>query len=83
MCERVAPQYAERHADLPNGVEEIVSGSGGRIRVPLGRTIAYSKIRSDETFGVLIRTLAKRSYPWEFISKEGGAIRDAGSGTCH
>ena len=35
------------------------------------------------TFGVLRLTLDTQSYRWEFLSSEGGAILDAGTGRCH
>jgi acid phosphatase type 7 len=79
--ERFAPQDAEGHAD-PNGIREIVVGTGGRSHDPLGFATANSEVRNTDTYGVIKVTLTPGHYTWQFIPEAGKTFTDAGSGTC-
>jgi len=79
--ERFAPQDADGRAD-PNGIREIVVGTGGRSHDPLGFATANSEVRNTDTYGVIKVTLTPGHYTWQFIPEAGKTFTDAGSGTC-
>lgn len=78
--ERFEPQSPAAVPD-PNGIREIVAGTGGRSLYAFGAPHANSAVR-DETFGYLRLTLGDRVYSWQFVN-ETGAVTDSGTGTCH
>ncbi len=49
----------------------------------IGFATPNSEVREWETYGVLKLALSRGKYSWEFISEEGKAFHDAGSGVCH
>jgi hypothetical protein len=42
-----------------------------------------SEVRESATFGVLVLTLHKNRYEWEFVPVEGDPFTDRGEGVCH
>lgn len=80
--EQFAPQTPAGKAD-PNGIVEIVVGTGGRGLRAVGKPIANSVIHSDQSFGVLKLTLSDGSWESTFIPVAGGTFTDTSSGTCH
>jgi hypothetical protein len=80
--ERFAPQTADGMPDPQFGIRQFIVGTGGAPLSQPVRRVANSEMVSS-TFGVLRLTLDTQSYRWEFLSSEGGAILDAGTGTCH
>src|SRR5258707_1565286 len=81
--ERFGPQDPDGHPDKPNGIREIVVGTGGKNHDPLGSPTANSEARNADTFGVLKLTLLPGKYAWEFIPVNGEeGFHDAGEGTC-
>jgi hypothetical protein len=80
--ERFAPQNADGTPDTQFGIRQFVVGTGG---APLGQPVR--RVANSEavlsTFGVLRLTLDTQSYRWEFLSAEGGAVLDSGTGVCH
>jgi len=79
--ERFAPQDAEGHAD-PNGIREIVVGTGGRSHDPLGFPTPNSEVRNSDTYGVIKLTLTPGHYAWQFIPEAGKTFTDSGTGEC-
>jgi hypothetical protein len=79
--ERFGPQDYLGNAD-PNGIRQIVVGTGGVALRPFGTIRANSEVRSSNTWGVLKLTLRAESYDWEFIPEPGKTFRDAGTGQC-
>jgi hypothetical protein len=80
--ERFAPQTAEGAPDPPFGIRQFIVGTGGAPLTQPVRRVANSEAVLS-TFGVLRVTLETQSYRWEFLSSDGGAILDAGTGQCH
>jgi hypothetical protein len=80
--ERFAPQDPDGHADLANGIREIVVGTGGRSHDPLGFATANSEVRNTDAYGVIKLTLTPGHYTWQFIPEEGATFTDSGSGEC-
>jgi acid phosphatase type 7 len=81
--ERFAPQNPQGRADPVHGIREFVVGTGGKNLRPFGPTKANSEVRNNEAFGVLKLTLRARGYDWQFVSQQGKAFTDSGSGVCH
>ncbi len=79
--ERFALQDPAGNPD-PNGIREIVVGTGGRSHTQFHTVSATSEIRDATTYGVLELTLHSTSYDWRFVPAV-GAFTDAGSQTCH
>ena len=80
--ERFAPQTTEGVPDSQFGIRQFVVGTGGAPLTQPVRRLANSETVLS-TFGALRLTLDSDSYRWEFLSSEGGAILDAGTGACH
>lgn len=80
--ERFAPQTDEGMSDPQFGIRQFVVGTGGAPLTQPVRRVANSEMVLS-TFGVLRLTLDSQSYRWEFLSSDGGAILDAGTGACH
>ena len=80
--ERFAPQDHAGRAD-PNGMRQIVVGTGGGDLRPLGSVLrANSEVRNTGTYGVLKLTLRAGSYDWEFVPQPGATFTDSGSASC-
>lgn len=80
--ERFAPQNAAGQAD-PNGIREIVVGTGGRDSQGFGTIVANSLVHKNKIFGVLKLTLHPGGYDWAFVPDPSTPFADSGSGTCH
>ena len=80
--ERFAPQTPEGAPDPQFGIRQFIVGTGGAPLTQPVRRVANSEMVLS-TFGVLRLTLDAQSYRWEFLSAEGGAVLDSGTGTCH
>jgi acid phosphatase type 7 len=67
----------------PNGMREIVVGTGG---APLGREVSVqpgSEVRNFDTHGIVDITLSSTGYSGEFVPAPGfGSFTDSFSGTC-
>jgi hypothetical protein len=80
--ERFAKQNPSGVAD-PNGIREIVSGTGGVLEgYTFGTPIANSEVRNNITAGVLKLTLHPGSYDWQFVPVAGQTFTDSGSTAC-
>ncbi|MDQ3871404.1 MAG: PKD domain-containing protein [Chloroflexota bacterium] len=82
MYERYAPQRADGIAD-PNGIREIIVGTGGKSLYRLGTIRPNSEVTDNSSVGVLRLSLHADGYTWEFLAASGSAFVDAGSGFCH
>ncbi len=80
--ERFTPMNAAGQPD-PNGVREIVVGTGGSDLDGFGPPLPTSEVRDNSTYGVLKLTLRADSYDWEFIPVPGSTFTDSGSTACH
>jgi hypothetical protein len=80
--ERFAPMNATGQAE-PNGLLEIVVGTGGRNHYDFGTPLVTSEVRDATSYGVLKLTLRESSYDWEFIPAAGSTFTDHGSAECH
>jgi hypothetical protein len=80
--ERFAPQTPDGAPDARFGIRQFIVGTGG---APLAQPVR--RVPNSETvlsaFGVLRLTLDTQSYRWEFLSSDGGAVLDSGTGACH
>ena len=81
--ERFAPQTASGKLDRARGIREFVVGTGGKSHYQLGKPIANSEVRNDNTFGILELRLRRSGYSWKFIPIAGGQFTDSGSASCH
>jgi hypothetical protein len=82
--QRFAPQDPEGVADPMQGIREFVAGTGGKDLYTFpGEPSPNTKVRNDDTFGVLKLTLRSDRYDWEFVPVAGGAFTDTGSTFCH
>jgi hypothetical protein len=68
----------------PNGVVEIVVGTGGRsLRGFTASQPPTSVVRNSTTWGVLKMTLRDGSLDYQFIPKSGQSFSDSGTIVCH
>jgi acid phosphatase type 7 len=67
----------------PNGIREIVVGTGGRnlSHFPAGFKTG-SQVHDSGTFGVLKLTLHASSYDWSFLPAGNATFTDSGSASC-
>jgi hypothetical protein len=80
--ERFAPQTPDGAADSRYGIRQFIVGTGGApLTQPVRRVSNTETVLS--TFGLLRLTLDSQSYRWDFLSADGGAILDSGTGQCH
>ncbi len=79
--ERFAPQDYQGNAN-PNGIRQIVIGTGGTNLRPFETIRANSEVRDASTWGVLKLTLRAASYEWEFVAEPGKTFSDVGSTEC-
>ena len=82
IYERFAPQSPSAVPDAQYGIRQFIVGTGGAELTQPVRRIANSETVLTR-FGVLRLTLAPQSYRWEFVSTDGGAVLDSGTGDCH
>ena len=82
IYERFAPQSPSAVPDAQYGIRQFTVGTGGAELTQPVRRIANSETVLTR-FGVLRLTLAPQSYRWEFVSTDGGAVMDSGTGDCH
>lgn len=80
--ERFTPMNAGGQAD-PQGVRQIVVGTGGGDLDEFGPILPTSEVRNASTYGVLKLTLRANSYDWEFVPVPGSTFTDRGSTQCH
>jgi acid phosphatase type 7 len=80
--ERFAAQNPDGGADAAFGIRQFIVGTGGAPLTQAVRRVPNSEVVLS-AFGVLRLTLDADSYRWEFLSSDGGAILDAGTGQCH
>jgi hypothetical protein len=80
--ERFSPQTPNGAVDLQFGLRQFIVGTGGAPLTQPVRRVANSETVLS-TFGVLRLTLEGQSYRWDFLSADGGAILDSGTGQCH
>ena len=79
--ERFAPMSPDGALDPANGIQQFVSGAGGRSLYPKGATVTGSQAFVNTSFGVLALTLRSHSYAWEFRDTA-STVRDSGSAAC-
>jgi hypothetical protein len=79
--ERFAPQDPSGRQQRPNGIREIVVGTGGAPIGQFGRTHANSEFRLTGTWGVVRLTLHPANYEWQFLPTVGD-VADSGSTPC-
>jgi hypothetical protein len=82
VYERFALQSPSQAAD-PNGIREIVVGTGGNSLGGFSTIQPNSQVRNNTTFGVLKVTLHATSYDWEFVPEPGKTFTDKGTQACH
>ena len=82
IYERFGAQNPSGQAD-PNGIVEIVVGTGGESNGGFDTILANSVVRNDQTYGVLKLTLQTNSYTFQFVPIAGSSFTDSGSATCH
>lgn len=80
--ERFMPMNAEGLSD-PQGLREIVVGTGGGKPYPFGDPLPTSDVRNSPIYGVLKLTLHSGSYDWQFVPVAGSSFTDSGSTECH
>ena len=79
--ERFAPMTPDGAVDQAHGIQEFVSGAGGRSLYRAGTMVPGSQTFINDTFGVLELTLRSNSYSWKFRDTA-LAVRDSGSAAC-
>ncbi|WP_431899936.1 proprotein convertase P-domain-containing protein [Nonomuraea sp. bgisy101] len=81
--QRWAPQDHQGNAD-PNGVREILVGTGGRSFYSLSSSNPPNlQAKNANTHGVLRLTLSSSGYRFDFVPIAGRTFTDSGSATCH
>ena len=83
IYERFAPQSPSGRLDRTRGIRQFVVGTGGRSHYGIGRPLAHSEVRNNDTFGVLQVTLNAAGYNWRFVPEAGKTFTDSGSDVCH
>jgi hypothetical protein len=81
--ERFAPQTPSGAPDPARGIREFIVGTGGKNHYKIGVPTANSRVRNDNTFGILKLVLRPSSYTWRFIPEAGKTFTDSGSTGCH
>ena len=82
--QRYAPYNRASNAVDPNGIREIVTGTGGNGSMyPVTNTSKPGlEAYQSNTFGVLKVTLGTDTYNWEFLPVAGKTYTDSGTGAC-
>lgn len=81
--ERFAPQTPYGRFDPGRGIRQFVVGTGGRGLRDFPRIARNSRVRNDDTHGVLKLVLRPGSYEWKFLPEAGRTFTDEGSAECH
>jgi hypothetical protein len=83
--ERFLPQTPMGVADPDHGIQQIITGTGGRniYNVDPNGIEPTSVVHNGATFGVLKLVLHPNSYDWQFQPVPGQGFTDSGSRTCH
>jgi hypothetical protein len=80
--ERFGPQTPNGTLDFQFGLRQFIVGTGGAPLTHPVRRVANSEAVLS-MFGLLRLVLESQSYKWDFLSVDGGAILDSGTGQCH
>jgi len=80
--ERFAPQDTSGKLERPDGLREIVVGTGGGELRSFKAQAANSEFRVAGVWGVLRLTLHPANYDWEFLPVD-SEVADSGSTPCH
>jgi hypothetical protein len=80
--ERFAPMDPSGALDEPQGIVEMVVGTGGKDHYALGRVKPNSLVRNASAWGVLQLTLSPGSWSFQFVPEPGKSFSDSGTGTC-
>ena len=83
IYERFARLNGNGQPDPTAGIRSFIVGTGGRNHTAVETIHPYSKVRNDETYGVLKLTLHPHSYKWDFIAEPGATFTDTGETACH
>ncbi|HET6167559.1 MAG TPA: metallophosphoesterase [Marmoricola sp.] len=78
--ERFAPMTPGGSVDNDHGIQQFVSGGGGRSLYPKGTPVPGSQVFKS-AFGVLKLSLTPTGYSWQFVGPK-LRVRDSGSATC-
>lgn len=78
--ERFAPQDVDGRA-TPDGIRQIVVGTGGKNFHSHGTVAANSEVRNASAYGVLLMTLRDGAYDWRFAGTKGESV-DSGTTSC-
>ncbi len=82
LYERFAPQDPDGRPDPTRGIRQFIVGTGGAPRyAPRGGGTNSEVIGQD--WGVLVLTLDRDSYRWDFTPVAGATFRDSGNAACH
>jgi hypothetical protein len=68
---------------VPQGLREIVVGTGGAALYGFGKILPTSEVRNSDTHGVLKLVLQTDRYSWKFIPVAGESFTDRGTTLCH
>jgi len=79
--ERLAPLNGRGEPDPDHGMRSFVVGTGGAGQRAFERARAGSEVRGN-ALGVLVLTLMRDGYAWEFVPIAGESFADRGSGKC-
>ena len=82
LYERFAPQDPDGRPDPVRGIRQFTVGTGGATRYT-PRTVALNSEAIGQDWGVLVLTLDRDSYRWEFSPVAGAVFRDSGNAACH
>jgi hypothetical protein len=81
--ERFAPLDAHGRVDKTRGIRSFIVGTGGAHHAEFGTIKIGSKVRNNDTFGILKLVLHPTGYEWEFVPETGKTFTDKGKGRCH
>ena len=80
--ERFSPQNPSGASD-PNGITEMIVGTGGSFYTGFGTVVPNSQIHKANIFGVVAMTLHPSSWDWRFIADSSTPFTDSGHASCH
>lgn len=80
--QRYALQSPTGAAD-PNGIRQVLVGTGGRAFYDFTRTMPNVQASNDDTYGVLKLSLSSTGYTGNFVPVEGRTFTDSFQGSCH
>jgi len=83
IYERFAPLDPSGAVDLARGVPMITVGTGGAEHHQITGVLPGSRVRNNDTYGVLKLTLHADSFDWEFLPEDGRTFTDRGSSAVH